>query len=155
MAAHPNPTEDEIRESAAIVEQFLRRRDEQIAFAGAQFALLLAQLPALVLGLLSGLLFRGGMVLRWFGIAVVTENGMEVSRSRALWRSVIAWSPCAAFNVITPLLLFLSPSLSPSLLVPTAGMLLVVVSLIGIVAAAVTPARGLQDRLAGTYLVPR
>ena len=152
IAAHPNPTEEEIRESEAVLEPIVRDTEQvsQVSQAFKVGVIAGALLPGLVLGLLSGLLFRGGLVLRWLGIAVVTGNGMEVSRSRALWRSVIAWSPCAAFIVITPLLL----SLSPSLIVPTTGMLLAV-SLIGIVAAAVNPQRGLQDRLAGTYLVPR
>jgi eukaryotic-like serine/threonine-protein kinase len=151
IAAHPNPTEEEIRESAAVLEPFLRNTRIVPQSPSFKVGVIVATLlPGLVLGLLSGLLFRGGLVLRLLGIAVVTSSGSEVSRLRALWRSVIAWSPCAAVIVITPLLLLLSPSL----IVPATGMLLAV-SLFGIVAAAVTPARGLQDRLAGTYLVPR
>jgi uncharacterized RDD family membrane protein YckC len=150
IAAHPNPTEEEIRESAAVLEPFLR--NIQIGPQSQSFkvgVIMSALLPGLVLGLLSALLFRGGLVLRLLGIAVVTSSGSEVSRLRALWRSVIAWSPCTASVVITPFFLA-----SSSLLLPAIGMFLAV-SLIGIVAAAVTPARGLQDRLAGTYLVPR
>jgi eukaryotic-like serine/threonine-protein kinase len=106
--------------------------------------------PHLIFGLLSGLLSRGGLVLRWLGIAVVTSSGSEVSRSRALWRSVIAWSPCVAVILIAPILFFLSLSVSLSII----GVLLAV-SLFGIIAAIINPEQGLQDRLAGTYLVPR
>ena len=45
-------------------------------------------------GLLSALLFRGGLMLRLFGMAVATEAG-EASRLRAFWRALIAWSPGA------------------------------------------------------------
>ena len=155
IATHPNPTEEEIRESAAFLEPFLRNQQQQQmeALSFKKFSKIVIPLvlfPELVLGLLSALLFRGGLVLRWLGIAVVTGDGTEVSRSRALWRSVIAWSPCAAVIVIAPIFSFLSSSIY----IPIIGVLLAV-SLIGIVAAAVDPERGLQDRLAGTYLVPR
>jgi serine/threonine protein kinase len=151
MAAHPNPTEEEIRESTAILEPFLRNRQKEPIPLKELFVPALAALfPGLVLGLLSGLLFRGGLVLRWFGIAVVTTSGAEVSRLRALWRSVIAWSPAAAASVIAMLRLFsLSSDFLPLVIVPLA------LGFIGIVWAAVNPGRGLQDKLAGTYLVPR
>jgi RDD family len=151
MAAHPNPTEEEIRESTAILEPFLRNRQKEPIPLKELFVPALAALfPGVVLGLLSGLLFRGGLVLRWFGIAVVTTNGAEVSRLRALWRSVIAWSPAAAASVIAMLRLFsLSSDFLPLVIVPLA------LGFIGIVWAAVNPGRGLQDKLAGTYLVPR
>jgi eukaryotic-like serine/threonine-protein kinase len=153
MAAHPNPTEEEIRESVAVLEPSLRNQQQKMQsffFRMLPKILIIVLLPELVLGLLSALLFRGGLVLRWLGIAVVTGDGMEASRSRALWRSVIAWSPCAAVIIMIPILLSLSSFVYLSIIA-----VLLAVSLIGIVAAAVTPARGLQDRLAGTYLVPR
>ena len=167
VAAYPNPTEEEIRESAAVLEPSLRNQQEEMQsfFRGIFSGIIsnyipLVLLPELVLGLLSALLFRGGLVLHWLGIAVVTENGTEVSRLRALWRSVIAWSPCAAAIVISPTFLSLSGFFLgvryhwfqvPDYVI---GVLLAV-CLTGIIAAAINPERGLQDRLAETYLVPR
>src|SRR5262249_7122679 len=151
MAAHPNPTDEEIRESAAVLEPFLRNQQNQpIPLKQAVIPALLTLFPGFVLGLLSGLLFRGGLVLRWLGIAVVTRSGAEVSRLRALWRSVIAWSPAAAAAVIAVLRIF-SPSSDflPFIVVPLAG------GFVGMVWAVVNPERGPQDRLAETYLVPR
>ena len=150
MAAHPNPTEEEIRQSAAVLDPLLRRRQERGTFVYERLIMTIVLFPELVLGLLSALLFRGGLLLRWLGIAVVTRDGMEVSRSRALWRSMIAWSPCAAVIVVIPIFFFFPSSVSLSIIA-----VLLAVSLIGVVAAAVNPQRGLQDRLAGTYLVPR
>jgi eukaryotic-like serine/threonine-protein kinase len=161
MAAHPNPKEEDIRESAAFLEPRLRNNQQRMqSLFPRVFALTMpfVLFADLVLGLLSALLFRGGLVLRWLGIAVVTQNGTEVSRSRALWRSMIAWSACAAVIVIAPIFYFhpiaIGIRLSSSVFLSIICMLLAV-SLIGIVAAAVNPERGLQDRLAGTYLVPR
>jgi hypothetical protein len=89
-------------------------------------------------------------VLRWLGIAVVTRDGSEVSRLRAFWRSVIAWSLGATAVVIAFLGIFLTSADFLFIIgVPLAA------CLIGIVWAAINPERGLQDRLAGTYLVPR
>jgi hypothetical protein len=118
---------------------------EMLAVVPALFALF----PGLVLGLLSGLLFRGGLVLRWLGISVVNKSGAEVSRLRGLWRTVVAWSPAGAAVVIAMLWIFSSYDFLPVIVMPLAG------GLTGIVWAVVNPERGLQDKVAGTYLVPR
>ena len=47
-------------------------------------------LTALV-GIASAWLFRGGLLLRVFDIAVVTKDGKPVSRLRAVWRALAAW----------------------------------------------------------------
>ncbi len=44
-------------------------------------------------GLLSGVLFRGGLLLRGLGIAVVYKDGSPASRLRASFRTLIAWLP--------------------------------------------------------------
>jgi eukaryotic-like serine/threonine-protein kinase len=94
-----------------------------------------------VLGLLCACALRSGVWLRAFGVAVVTSDGVEVSRARAVWRAAWAWSWV------------------PLQLVATAygrapGSVAWLTAL-GLLYAATNPARGLQDRLAGTYLVPR
>jgi len=98
--------------------------------------------------LAAALLFRGGVLMRALGIAVVTREGADASRGRMLWRACIAWSwlPLAALLV--------------AILAPKAGMVAAVtvgtILVVGVVIwSAGTPGRSLQDRLAGTWLVPR
>lgn len=104
------------------------------------------------LGLLSALIFRGGLGLRLFGAAVVTSVGAEVGRIRASWRALLAWSPA----LLGALAIALAPDPLLSTLawmIPAAGS--VALFLIGGAYAALHPDRGLQDGIAGTRLVPR
>ncbi|HKW02281.1 MAG TPA: hypothetical protein VJN96_20835 [Vicinamibacterales bacterium] len=84
---------------------------------------------------------RSGAWLRAFGVAVVTPDGKEASRLRAVWRAAVAWS-------WVPLQLLFVAYGGPLLLIAAA-------KLVGLFYAADHPERGIQDRLAGTYLVPR
>ena len=93
------------------------------------------------LALWWAMLFRGGAWLRGCRIAVVTPDGTEVSRARACLRASIAWS---WVPVQVAAMLWGGP------LLPIA-----VAKIVGLVYAADHPARGFQDRVAGTYLVPR
>jgi eukaryotic-like serine/threonine-protein kinase len=93
------------------------------------------------LSLVSALTFRSGVWLRAFGIAVVTPEGREVSRLRAVWRAALVWS-------WVPAQLLWAGHAVPVVLIVAA-------KLVGLCYAADHPERGIQDRLAGTYLVPR
>jgi membrane-associated protease RseP (regulator of RpoE activity) len=130
------------------------------------------------LGLYSALTVRGGIALRLMHIAVVTRNGTLASGSRARLRAVLSWSPvlaasAAAFAGHAPLLT-LTPQATPFFVISPIGlpvffsnepaiffirMAVITVSLgvfaLGVIAAVVNPERGLQDSLAGTWLVPR
>ena len=94
-----------------------------------------------VLALLSAFVLRSGVWLRSFDIAVVTRDGMEASRLRSAGRAALAWS-------WVPLQVAFG---SYAVIDITIG----VVTLVGLLAATAHPTRGFQDRLAGTYLVPR
>jgi hypothetical protein len=91
----------------------------------------------------SAAVFRGGLMLRAFDIAVVTGAGQEASRQRALVRAIVAWSPC---------LFFLFAILFGWTLVGTAALVFMAA---GAVMAYLTPERGLHDRVVRTRLVPR
>jgi eukaryotic-like serine/threonine-protein kinase len=106
--------------------------------------LLYVGLPAL----LGALLFRGGLVLLTAGVTFVNAAGAPASRLRLLWRALVTWS-CMAVG----LGVFLA-------LTWTLGTLWA--GVVGLVALAVQagvslalPERGIQDRLAGTWPVPR
>jgi serine/threonine protein kinase len=131
------------------------------------------------LGLLSAFVARGGIALRLMSIAVMTRNGTRASASRARLRAVLSWLPvlaaaAAAFAGHSPLLTLTPPAShfyavrvfqmlpvffpnEPS--IPFVRLAIITVALaafaLGVIAALIRPERGLQDRLACTWLVPR
>ncbi|MGQ0736325.1 MAG: protein kinase domain-containing protein [Acidobacteriota bacterium] len=139
---------------------------------------LIAPLPVACLSCFGAFLFRSGFVFRALGIAVVRPDGREVSRLRALWRSTVAWAPLA----ITPVTMIAlggpttfddtgqpvgysagyavgrwmaSITSSRGEELTWVALTSLAVVLIGTAWALIHPARGLPDRLAGTFLVPR
>ena len=89
----------------------------------------------------NALVFRGG-VIRVLGLEFVTADGTRASRFRVLARTAATWVP----------LMIVAPPSSPAhwLTYPCLLMLFA-----GAVVAILTPERGIQDRLAGTWIVPR
>jgi len=98
-------------------------------------------------GVIVAVLFRGGLLLAMLGIGAVTSTGQRESRGRMFWRCLLAWIPVFGFPALMALLTPLAGDISLGLL-GTAYFALVSLS-------AFLPDRGLLDRLAGTYLVPR
>jgi hypothetical protein len=101
--------------------------------------------------LFGAFVMRGGFTLRGFGAAMVNRRGEPVSRFRAVWRAIVTWSPACA-------LIFLfgksdSTTIDPWVLaVQTLGVGLFVAAAVW---TALHPSRSIQDRLAGTWIVPR
>jgi hypothetical protein len=114
-----------------------------------------ALLVAVPFALFGAFVARGGFTLRAFGAAVVNRRGEPASRFRVLWRAMVTWSPAAVLPV-----LFLVVRSNPTatgldargLILPSAGLALIVA---GAVWTALHPSRSIQDRLAGTWIVPR
>ena len=111
-----------------------RRHKLKLALFGGQLALF---------ALLGVWVSRGGLILRAFGIAIVTGDGKPASRLRALSRGLTGWGLVAAaiwfwvaFGVAV-------------------GVCVGILVLGGAAWAIMHPTRGLQDRIAGTWLVPR
>ena len=103
---------------------------------------------AALLSVAAALLFRGGVLMRALGIAVVTRDGADASRLRMLWRACVAWSwlplSVIVFSMLLPLIGF---SASVAIAVPL---------IVGLVIwSAARRDRSLPDRIAGTWLVPR
>jgi hypothetical protein len=91
----------------------------------------------------SAFLWRGGFWFTTLGMALVTSDGREVSRVRAAARALIVWSwvpvqVAALLNGWTAVLLTTAIGKG-----------------VGLLWSVRHPSRGLQDRLAQTYLVPR
>jgi hypothetical protein len=105
--------------------------------------------------LLGALVARGGFTLRAFGAALVNRRGEPASRLRALWRALVTWSPAVALPFL--FLLFKTGRTGTNLdaaglVLPSLGMALLVA---GAVWTALHPSRSIQDRFAGTWIVPR
>jgi eukaryotic-like serine/threonine-protein kinase len=100
-------------------------------------------IPALI----AALLFRGGLVLLIAGVTYVRKDGRRASRLRLLWRAIVVWSPvCVAF-VLSVVAIIGKLNWGPWLALALPGLMAVL--------SVALPTRGLQDRLAGTWPVPR
>jgi uncharacterized RDD family membrane protein YckC len=99
-------------------------------------------------GLLAALLFRGGPLWRAFGVAIVRRDGRPASRLRILWRNFLAFLP---FLVLPPVARIFG------LHARLEWLMIALLALLGALAlfSTLLPGRSLQDRLAGTWLVPR
>jgi serine/threonine protein kinase len=134
------------------------------------YLLFFSAMAAALLGILvSPFVSRGGLFLRWLGFAVVTSDGNEVSRTRALCRALIGWLPAIAYILLAahqaigflPRYLYMGSDPIMALLEPlrwpVTGMPLIVLAIVatGGLWAVCRPARGIQEWLTGTWLVPR
>jgi hypothetical protein len=90
---------------------------------------------------INALFWRGG-VIRMLGLEFVTADGKPASRRRVLLRTAATWAP----------LMTVAPAWSP-VHWPSYACLLTLFA--GAVVAILSPERGIQDRLAGTWIVPR
>jgi len=105
-----------------------------------------------VLALVGSLVARGGFTFRPFGAALVTKDGSQASRFRVFLRAFVAWSPI----LLVCLLIVKGPNLSKASVSQTLLQTAVLaVFLAGAIWALLHPARSIQDRIAGTWIVPR
>ncbi len=156
VAEYPAPTEAEIAEADAAVEKVMPKGMTfgatlppwlpAAAMAGA--LVIYVCFPALV----AALLFRGGLVLLIARVTFVRKDGVRASRLRAFWRALVAWSALAVggavFGAVLAMLQGRAGVLTASIAAGFAVCGLTILSL-------ALPKRGLQDRLAGTWPVPR
>ena len=152
VAEHPALTEAEIAEAEATVgkslpkQQFFAKklpRSMPVMLLEASL-LLYVCVPALA----AALLCRGGVVLLIAGVTFTRKDGALASRLRLLWRSILTWCPLfLAFTVSILELNIWHLDWEPWLALALLGLLAT--------CSIVLPVRGLQDRLAGTWPVPR
>jgi hypothetical protein len=117
-------------------------------YGAAALVMLARSLTIVVLfAIVTAVLFRGGL-MRAMGLELVAANGQPASRLRVLTRALIAWSPIVVLTAITPQVHRIE---SATLFATVSGLLML---LAGAIAAILRPERGIQDQLAGTWIVP-
>jgi len=102
---------------------------------------------AAILAVIANVVFRRGLI-QMMGLELVTADGRPASRLRMLARTAITWSPVLMVPFVMRFLGWNAPDLTRTL-----WWMLAMIA--GAVAIAITPARGVQDRIAGTWVVPR
>jgi hypothetical protein len=150
VADHPNVSAEDLRVATAALGPILRvmewpqRQLESPATvwktALTMFGISLAGVA--LCGIVWAFVLRGGLLLRLCSIAVVTLDGQPASRLRALRRGLVGWG-------LAPASVFLGFRFGF-----TIGASAGVLFLAGAAWALAHPTRGLQDRIAGTWLVP-
>ena len=103
------------------------------------------------LSLLTALAFRGGL-MRIMGLELVTADGRPATRLRVLARAALVWAPSVALVILARFLIVFGVR---TVAVLTVGGLALLILLVGAIVAVLHPSRGIQDRLAGTWIVPR
>jgi len=178
LASTAEPTAKEITKAEEILSDMVDNPPQRHlgmvlrAFIYPTFHYLFRFMP---IWIVLGILFKGGVMYQLFGVAIVSRKGFEASRIRIAGRTLIAWSPMLFtwlwIICFTPYFRLTNPrfpegSLRPLLQLddqflswldsghPLPVLMLIVFVFAG-VWAIVYADRGLHDRLAGTYLVPR
>jgi hypothetical protein len=100
----------------------------------------------------GALVTGSGFTFRPFGAALVNRLGKRASRVRALWRASLTWAPACLLLIVIKL----GPK-PPDYRLSLLALQTVLIALIGTAAAWAIyhPSRSIQDRLAGTWIVPR
>jgi hypothetical protein len=157
IEAHPSPSADEVRRAhERIRERPFRAGKEEVGIQTIRWVLL----PTLtawtvagwgVLCTLFAVLLRGGLSVRLFGMGLRDASGQRASRLRCAGRSLLVWAPLALLYALGAWLA-LHDHTEVGLAISLATAL---IHALGLAYAIAHPSRGLQDRLAGTWLVPR
>jgi eukaryotic-like serine/threonine-protein kinase len=163
LAQQPNPSDQDVERAAQQLDGLLiaAQRDRVLAarrvlgwsltLAVVLLLIVVSALPALV----SAYVTRGGALFGSLGIAVVGDDGREVSRGRGFVRALIAWTPgIAAFVAFVPAATRISLEAIPREQL-SFSLLMFGVFVAGAMLSLVDPRRSLQDRIIRTSLVAR
>ncbi len=155
VAERPAPTAEEVAEADAALKPFLDMFAPSYEPHPLLMTAVLMGVYVCVPGLIAALWLRGGLLLRMAGVAFVGRDGKRASRWGVFRRIFVAWSPLCLVPAIIVVVKLISTSPDPAVLSwwPTALYFGLYCGL-AIVSAAL-PERGLPDRLAGTWPVPR
>jgi hypothetical protein len=153
VAENPSPTEKEIAGAEKVLGHF-NPGTRPVDFSAAKrpplaFTMIsgMVLMYVIVPSLIAALLFRGGLVLRVANVTFVRRDGVRASRLRIFWRALVAWSWFLPAVVIYAVLYKTSHAAGVIIVLIFVGLL--------VVWSVMLPRRGLPDRLAGTWPVPR
>jgi hypothetical protein len=166
VAKYPNPSEEEFAEAKAVAEPLAGGPDMGMFFGGKSLLLVVAFQAGIVTLLLAlssivcALVFRSGLAMRVLGVVAVKRDGSRAGRLRVFWRALVTWLPFVLGSVgLMTLggLLYGRPGVSDDIRLVTGTACALALVLFGALAvmSALMPERSIQDRLAGTWLVPR
>lgn len=160
LDAHARRTSDDVRRADATVSDLIARERTGLSrlssYAGLwSLALTICAgtfVITIILSLLGAAITGSGFTFRPFGAVLVNRRGQRASRIRAVWRAVVTYTPVyatlAAFKFQTS-----ATDYKPGVLAAQTALML---AMLGAALWAIArPTRGLQDRLAGTWIVPR
>ena len=160
IARHPSRSPEQIKNADAVVAGVLASTSRGLLQLSPPLVMwgLVALIAAAaagfvaVLALIGAVFVRGGFTLRALGATLVTSDGRDVTRTRAVRRWIVTWSPLA--------LSFLLFKWGPAIKGQTVGWdllytLPIAMLIAGAVWAWLHPSRGIQDRIVGTWIVPR
>lgn len=101
----------------------------------------------------AALLFRGGLLMSLAGVTVINRNGTPASRWRVAWRGLI---PILTLTLLNPLCLVACDFVAGTVHgFSIFGYFALGMQFILTIISIMLPDRSLQDRLAGTWLVPK
>ncbi len=149
---YPAPTQDEVKDAEAALTGLLAGMHASDPLKQPWFPLVMAGSMLVVYvcipALIAALLFRGGLVLLIARVTFVRRDGMRVARLRVFWRALVAWSPLLP-ALVSGIVLKIWVGVFATVLFPSLFMCGLVILSVAL------PERGLPDRLAGTWPVPR
>jgi hypothetical protein len=158
---YPSVTAEELARSRETIQPTLDRvRPPQslgVASAGVivmNLMVAMASVMVLFCSIVSSIALPGGAATRMIGLAVVTRDGKEIGRLRSLARTLIAWGPILPWLVLVPNPIVMG--FGPASPLPVLFISLAFGAMIaGVVWTIAAVDRGLHDRIAGTWVVPR
>ena len=159
VASHPSVTAEELARSRETIRPILDgvRPSQGSGFARSPRATVLTLMTAigsslaLFFSIVSSIAVPGGVTTRLIGLAVVTRDGNEIGRMHSLARTLIAWAPILVWLVSVPAQMSMGPGPGSVLAIS----LVFGAMIAGIVWTIAAADRGLHDRIAGTWVVPR
>lgn len=158
---YPSVTAEELARSRETIRPILDRVRPPQSLGVASPRVIVVNLMAAVMSLMflfcsivSSIAVPGGAATRMIGLAVVTRDGNEIGRGRSLARTLIAWAPILAWLVLfpNPIVMGFGPASPLPVLAISLAFGAMIAGVVWTIAAA---DRGLQDCIAGTWVVPR